>query len=95
MNKNPQNQNACAKSLTLKSAGLKVTQARLALLKLLKNSHGPFTSEEIHSKLVEDHNSSLDLVTVYRNVTKLEQAGIHERSDFGDGSARYELRHIG
>lgn len=75
---------------TLKDAGLKVTRSRQALLEALSDGHGPFTPEQIFSKLPP---SVCDLVTVYRTLATFEEKGLVRRCEFGDGKARYELEH--
>ncbi|MBY0369687.1 transcriptional repressor, partial [bacterium] len=74
----------------LREAGLKITRSRTALLEALAEGHGPFTPEELFSKL--DPNLC-DLVTVYRTLTTFEEKGLVRRCEFGDGRARYELEH--
>lgn len=76
----------------LKSSGLKLTEARKAILKALTDHHGPFTVEEIH-KLIS--KKICDQATVYRNLSSLADAGLIRRCEFGDGSARFELAEVG
>jgi Fur family ferric uptake transcriptional regulator len=45
--------------------------------------------EELHRRAAA-RDSRISLSTVYRTVRLLEEAGILERHDFGDGRARYE-----
>jgi Fur family ferric uptake transcriptional regulator len=71
----------------LQESELRVTGPRRAILKVLTSEHGPFTVDEIFSRL-EPH--TCDLVTIYRSVAALEGAGIVRRCDFGDGIYRYE-----
>jgi Fur family ferric uptake transcriptional regulator len=72
----------------LQKAHLRVTDSRVAVLEALLGQHGPFTVEEIHSRLVK---KICDLATVYRSLGSLEKAGMIRRCEFGDGTARYEL----
>jgi Fur family transcriptional regulator, ferric uptake regulator len=74
----------------LEKSSLRVTQPRLAILKVLADEHGPFTMEEIHSRLKK---GACDLVTLYRTLPALEAAGVVRRCDFGDGTYRYEFAH--
>lgn len=73
----------------LKASGLKTTRTRKALLTILVREHGPFTIEELQQRL-EAAGSSCDIVTIYRNMTNFEEAGMVRSCDFGDGSARFE-----
>lgn len=72
--------------LRLRASKLKVTPIRKAMLGFLCDQHGPFRIEEIHKK------TGADLVTVYRNVASLEEAGLITKVDFRDNTVRYELR---
>ena len=45
--------------------------------------------EELHARAVA-RDPGISLATVYRTVKTLEEAGILEKVDFGDGRARYE-----
>lgn len=72
----------------LRSAGLKCTPPRLAVLTFLA-SGGHYTSaQEIHEKLGKKKN--LDLVTVYRTLTSFEKAGLVKRVDIRKGAIYYE-----
>ncbi len=71
----------------LRTARLRVTEPRIAILALLAEKHGPFTVEEIHQKLTK----ICDLATVYRSFISLEKARLIQRCEFGDGTSRYEL----
>ena len=72
----------------LRQTGLKRTQARRAILNVLVEEHGPFSSEEIYQRL---KSHGCDLVTIYRNVISLEKVGLLKSCDFGDRIKRYEL----
>jgi Fur family ferric uptake transcriptional regulator len=72
----------------LKKANLKLTTPRKAILELLVNEHGPFSAEEVQKKI---SRRACDLATVYRTVASLEEVGILNRCEFGDGTARFEL----
>jgi len=78
--------------ILLREASLKVTKPRLAMLEILIKEHGPFTSDEIHTRLAKPRSlGPCDLVTVYRCLAKFESLGLITRCDFGDGAIRYEL----
>lgn len=74
----------------LKQSGLKVTEARISVLKALSKGHGPYSAEDLHQKMDE---AACDLATIYRTLISLEKAGLINRCEFGDGTARYELVH--
>lgn len=76
----------------LRAAGLKVTKPRRALLGILTEEHGPFTTEELHTRIsMSPAAGPCDLVTIYRCLAKFEALGLISRCDFGDGVTRYEL----
>ena len=91
-NKSPDGHDLTEALMGLKSSGLKLTEARKAILKSLTDHHGPFTVEEIH-KLIS--KKICDQATVYRNLASLAEAGLVRRCEFGDGSARFELAGAG
>ena len=72
----------------LKDSRLRITRARMSILRSLLKSHGPFTAEEIHKLTTK---KVCDLATIYRTLLSLEKAGLIRRCEFGDGTARYEL----
>ncbi len=73
----------------LRDAGLKATQARIALLRALQVGHGPFSPEELFARL---DAQLCDLVTVYRCLAAFEERGLVRRCVFGDGKMRYEIQ---
>ena len=80
----------------LKAAGLKRTKAREAILAHLVRHHGPFSAKELQAALGRPKGArkynDLDTVTTYRCLASFEEAGLVRRCDFGDGTARFELR---
>lgn len=74
----------------VRKAGMKLTQQRSQLLKILLHHPEPISADEIF-KQIEDKSGGMDLVTVYRILKKLEEALIVTRQEFGDGVARFEL----
>ncbi len=76
----------------LKSAGLRITQPRIAILESMIKSGQPATIEQIHGDLSAD---SCDLVTVYRCLAVFEQLGLVRRSFFHNGTSLYELNLAG
>ncbi len=72
----------------LKSAGLRITQPRLAILSALNNRSQPTSIEQLHEDVGSDN---CDLVTVYRCVSAFEEIGVVRRAFFHNGTAMYEL----
>lgn len=72
----------------LRERQLRITEPRKAMLRALIAEHGPFTSEEVHARLPA---GQCDLVTVYRSLQAMEEAGVLRRCDFGDHAQRYEF----
>jgi Fur family ferric uptake transcriptional regulator len=57
----------------------------MVLIKLLEKASGPLTVEEVHAR------GDADLVTVYRNLQSLAEAGLVREVRFKDAKVRYEL----
>jgi Fur family ferric uptake transcriptional regulator len=72
----------------LKSAGLRITQPRLAILAALSNRSQPTSIEQLHADVGSEN---CDLVTVYRCVAAFEEIGVVRRAFFHNGTAMYEL----
>lgn len=72
----------------LKSAGLRITQPRLAILRALSNRAQPTSIEQLHEDVGSDN---CDLVTVYRCVAAFEEIGLVRRAFFHNGTAMYEM----
>jgi Fur family ferric uptake transcriptional regulator len=71
---------------SLKASGLKLTRTRRGLLEVLLREHGPFSIEELQTRL----GGSCDIATIYRNMTAFEEQELVRACDFGDGLTRYE-----
>lgn len=76
---------ACA---SLRSAGLRITQPRIAILGVLIGRVQPVSIEQIHAEL---RNRSCDLVTVYRCLAAFEEIGLVRRSFLHNGTSLYQL----
>ncbi|WP_373999485.1 Fur family transcriptional regulator [Bdellovibrio bacteriovorus] len=74
----------------VRKAGMKLTQQRTQMLKILLGHPDPISADEIFKKF-DDKSDGMDLVTIYRILKKFEEAGIVSRLEFGDGVARFEL----
>lgn len=76
----------------LKNARFKLTQPRKVLIKALVRADHPLTVEEAFSATQRlNEGARVDLVTVYRGLAMLEELGMVQRCDFGDGAVRFEL----
>ncbi len=72
----------------LKSAGLRITQPRLAILAALTNRAKPTSIEHLHETVGAEN---CDLVTVYRCMAAFEEIGLVRRAFFHNGTALYEI----
>lgn len=72
----------------LKSAGLRVTQPRLAILAALSRHEAPTSIEQIHAEV---GTAACDLVTVYRCMSAFERIGLVSRAYFHNGTALFKL----
>ena len=69
--------------------GLRMTEQRRTIAKLLESTKDHPDVEELH-KRVNQVDQSISLATVYSTVKLFEESGILEKLEFGDGRARYE-----
>ena len=69
--------------------GMKMTEQRRVIARVLSDSVDHPDVEEVHRRSV-DIDPHISIATVYRTVRLFEEASIIERHDFGDGRARYE-----
>lgn len=72
----------------LKSAGLRITQPRLAILSALNKRAAPSSIEQIHEDVGAEN---CDLVTVYRCMAAFEEIGLVRRAYFHNGTTLYEI----
>lgn len=76
----------------LRSKGLKATPTRLKILNLLAKSKHPLAAKEIFNRLgAAPGQGRFDTVTVYRNLTLFENAGLIAPIQLKDGSQAFEL----
>ena len=73
----------------LRSAGLRSTAPRVAVLRQLQRATRPVSHAELVERL---DGEGLDRVTLYRNLNDLAEAGLLARTDLGDHTWRFELR---
>ena len=79
------------KNKEIRSAGLKVTHGRRAILRILENVKSTHLSADgIHKKLLEG-NDEVGIATVYRVLNQFVSAGICIRHNFETGQSLYEL----
>jgi Fur family ferric uptake transcriptional regulator len=72
----------------LRSAGLRATSPRLAVLEHLLSRAAPVSHAEVAEALGRD---GFDRATVYRNLVDLTEVGLARRTDLGDHVWRFEL----
>lgn len=69
--------------------GLRMTDQRRTIAQVLEAADDHPDVEELYNRAVVA-DSNISLATVYRTVKLLEESGILEKHEFGDGRARYE-----
>ncbi len=72
--------------------GLRYTPQREEILKVFLSVEKHLSADELH-KIIKKHNSNIGYVTVYRTMKLLEEAGLCNEVDFGDGISRFEHRY--
>lgn len=77
---------------TLEAAGYRSGTARRAVVDLLAGQHCCLTAREIGDRLRED-GSNVGLASVYRALELLDELGLVQRLDAGEGVTRYEPAH--
>ncbi|HKU36809.1 MAG TPA: transcriptional repressor [Polyangiales bacterium] len=73
----------------IRGVGLRVTQPRIAVLRVLTKAERPISHADVIDAL---DGQGFDRVTLYRNLNDLAEAGIVARTDVGDRVWRFELR---
>ena len=69
--------------------GMKMTEQRRVIARVLSESQDHPDVEEVYRRSMAI-DPKISIATVYRTVRLLEENGILEKHDFGDGRARYE-----
>ena len=69
--------------------GLRITEQRRVIARVLSDSEDHPDVELLHQR-ASSIDPKISIATVYRTVRLIEEAGILDRHDFGDGRARYE-----
>ena len=71
-------------------AGVRMTNQRRIIIELIDDANDHPDADTIYRRAI-DIDNTISLATIYRTVGVLEQAGIIDKLDVGDGKARYEL----
>ena len=82
-------------SKNLKSIGLKATYPRLKILDLFQSSDQRHLTAEDVSRPLRNEAMAIGLATLYRVLTRSEQAGLLVRHYFESGKAVFELNEGG
>ena len=83
------NQRFAAYQQKLKAAGVRMTEQRRVILRVLTATDDHPDANEIFYRAFAI-NASISLSTIYRTMRLLEQHGAVHRLDFDDGRSRYE-----
>ena len=75
----------------LQESGLRVTQPRLAVLRLLRDTIEPMSHSEVLEQL---GTTTWDQATIYRNLVKLKEAGLALVASRIDGIDRYAFHSV-
>ena len=71
------------------SKGIRMTNQRQVIVGVIGDAEDHPDVDELYRRAVAE-DSTISITTVYRTVKLLEEAGVIERLEFGDGRARYE-----
>lgn len=71
-------------------AGVRMTNQRRTIIALIDEADDHPDVDTIYQRAIEI-DRTISLATIYRTVGVLEQAGIIDKLEVGDGKARYEL----
>ena len=74
--------------LRMKEKAMRVTSPRLAMLKVLAAAKHPLSAEQVQEAAGDD---KLDLVTIYRSLGAMDDAGIVQRHPLERGRSLYAL----
>jgi Fur family ferric uptake transcriptional regulator len=74
--------------LRMKEKAMRVTSPRLVMLKVLAAAKRPLSAEQIYEAAGDD---KLDLVTIYRSLGAMDDAGIVQRHPLERGRSLYAL----
>jgi Fur family ferric uptake transcriptional regulator len=71
----------------VRTAGLRATPSRLAVLERVRASDAPMSHSDVADQLA---SQAWDRATIYRNLIDLAEAGLVRRTDMGDHVWRFE-----
>ena len=71
------------------AGGIRMTSQRQVIVGVIGESEDHPDVDELYRRAV-DEDSTISIATVYRTVKLLEEAGVIDRLEFGDGRSRYE-----
>ncbi|MGC6454326.1 MAG: Fur family transcriptional regulator [Candidatus Puniceispirillaceae bacterium] len=74
---------------TCLAKGIRMTNQRQVIVTVIGEAEDHPDVDELYRRAVAE-DSTISIATVYRTVKLLEEAGVIERLEFGDGRARYE-----
>ena len=78
----------------LKKKNLKFTRQREVILKVIYNSSGHHSPEEILNLVKQEFpNENIGIATIYRNLAFFEEEGLVESISFGKDGKKYEIGH--
>lgn len=75
----------------LKAKGIKITNGRIEILNILKNSENSLSAEKVY-QIFRDNKIDINLSTIYRTLELFEEKNIIERLILGDGVFSYKLK---
>ncbi|MBU5485708.1 transcriptional repressor [Clostridium sp. MSJ-11] len=76
----------------LRLNNIKITKGRIKIIEVLKDCSVGVTAEYIHDQC-KNNGCNVDLSTVYRNLELLNNKGIVDKFDIGDGKYNYVINH--
>lgn len=74
----------------LKSANIRITPQRYAILEYLIENHSHPTADEIYRAL-EERFPSMSVATVYNNLRLFTEIGFVQEMSYGDASSRFDF----
>jgi Fur family ferric uptake transcriptional regulator len=74
---------------SLRDEGYRLTPQRMMILKIIYDSQGHISAEEIHQRVRQQY-PFVDISTVYRTLNLLKKLRLITETDLGGGSVRYE-----
>jgi len=73
----------------LEAAGVRMTEQRRVIAEVLEEARDHPDVEEVHTRATA-RDPRISIATVYRTLKLLEEEGVLDKLEFGDGRARYE-----